>query len=111
MCEYLEITIHDNDFSEALRLVGKHLYQIFSETQFPNNEKDLESIKPLVTQLLDVSHRLYSCSNKSYMKYFDVRLKLKFVDFTDIPDWNNYESIYIPLFKYDINKQPKIILR
>lgn len=111
MCEYLEITIHDNDFSETLSLVGKHLYQIFSETQFPNDEKDLESIKPLVTQLLDVTHGLYSCSNESYMKYFDVRLKLKFVDFADIPDWNNYESIYIPLFKCTVENQLKIILR
>ena len=43
------------------------------------------------------------CSNLAFgenrLNMFMKNLDLKIVDFTDIPNWDNYETMYIPLFE------------
>lgn len=44
-----------------------------------------------------LQHRDY---RETSIDYFDC--KLEFVNFLDIPEWDNNESIYIPMFYGDI---------
>lgn len=43
------------------------------------------------------------CPNLAFgenrLNMFMKNLDLKIVDFTDIPNWDNYETMYIPLFE------------
>lgn len=105
MSKYLRITIHDNDFISDLQIVGETLKNIFDfEDKYPT-EDDLPKIKEYISNLcwsihnLDNFYRWKDTSvdfSETPMKIFDVDLAI--VDYTDIPDWNNSEDVYIPLF-------------
>lgn len=99
--KYLRVTIHDNDFSEPLRLVGDILHEIFySEDNYPT-EQHLPILKERIKYLW---HSIYMTQDSMRIcsagpvdaSYFEPHLE--FVDSTDIPDWDNGESIYIPMF-------------
>lgn len=99
--KYLRITIHDNDFTSTLKMVGELLYDIFqSEGRYPT-EEDFQGMKEIIKHLwfgADMAQDLmrWNKIDSPDMKYFEPRLE--FVDFVSIPDWDNYESIYIPMF-------------
>lgn len=99
--KYLRITIHDNDFSFSLEWIGELLYKIFyTEDNYPTEDKLLtlkEHIKHLWhrTHMIQNLMRWQSAGNLDD-GYFEPHLE--FVDFADIPDWDNRESIYIPMF-------------
>lgn len=99
--KYLRVTIHDNDFTSSLKKVGTLLYNSFyMEDNYPTEEQlpELEeSIKHLwyganMTQAL----MRWGEITKVDISYFKPRLE--FVNYLDIPDEDNYESIYIPMF-------------
>lgn len=82
------------------------LYDIFIfEGRFPE-EDELPLLKKYIQPLWFSLHNLSSvmCWNKNSVgfketieKYFEPILE--FVDYVDIPDWDNDESVYIPMFK------------
>lgn len=99
--KYLRITIHDNDFSLSLEWIGEILYEIFCmEDNYPTEEK-LPMLKENIKHLW---HRVYTIQD--LMRWYragDVDADyfnphLEFVDYADIPDWDNHESLYIPMF-------------
>lgn len=108
--KYLRITINDNDFSSSLEKVANMLKNIFLyENKFPT-ENELEELKYTIklmwysihetTNIMrwkdtSVNHK-FSKDDK-YIEYFTPNLKI--VDYLDIPDWENYEVAYVPLFK------------
>lgn len=98
---YLRVTIHDNDFRSSLMCVGRLLQDMFwccerypTEEEFPELQEIIMHIWHRTDQLTDMlenhGHRL---SNATYFKP-----DLKFVLYSEIPDWDNSESIYIPMF-------------
>lgn len=103
---YLRVTMHDNDFWLSLEYLSKMLYDIFIfEGRFPE-EDELPLLKKYIQPLWFSLHNLSSvmCWNKNSVgfketieKYFEPILE--FVDYVDIPDWDNGESAYIPMFK------------
>ena len=104
--KYLRITMHDNDFSGSLELLVDMLYKIFigegrfpEEDEFPLFEK---YIQPLWFSLDNISHIIRWNKGSVGFKesaegYFEPTLE--FVDYLNIPDWDNGESIYIPMFE------------
>lgn len=99
--KYLRITIHDNDFSMSLEWIGELLYEIFyTEDNYPTEEQ-LPMLKEHIKYLW---HRTYMIQDlmrwnsvgDDDANYFNPHLE--FVDYADIPDWDNRESIYIPMF-------------
>ena len=99
--KYLRITIHDNDFRLSLEWIGELLYEIFwTEDNYPTEER-LPMLKEYIKHLWHSTYvihdfmRWYPAGNvnEDYFKPY-----LEFVDFADIPDWDNGESIYIPMF-------------
>ena len=106
--KYLLITIHDNDFTSYFMELGEILYHIFiSEGTFPT-EEDIPELKELIKHLWYSVHNIdmlmrwkntsveYKRMDKIYYFYPDVKI----IDHLDIPEWENGEKIYIPLFKY-----------
>ena len=102
--KYLRVTIHDNDFmcfAESLMESIQYMFKFFNF--YPKTEEDLNRLKPAIANLwnsfymLDTACRQMNVENRLDM--FEKILDLEIVDFNDIPDWDNYESMYIPLFK------------
>ncbi len=104
--KYLRVTIHDNDFWHSLSLLADMLYEIFiEECRFPE-EDELPLLKKYIRPLWFSLHNLNSVMrwNKNSVgfketieEYFEPTLE--FVDYVDIPDWDNDESVYIPMFE------------
>ena len=102
---YLRITIHDNDFTNSLEHVANTLNAVFkSEGRYPE-EDELPLLKKYVQSLWFSIDNISDILrwNKTSVKFKENSEKiyepeLKFVDYLDIPEWDNYESVYIPMF-------------
>lgn len=103
--KYLRVTIHDNDFTNSLLLVGGLLKQVFKyEGKYPI-EQDFDILKETIKHIWYGTRGIMNqlCFGKCILygiDYFEPHLE--FVDFEDIPDWDNSESIYIPMFDGEI---------
>lgn len=99
--KYLRVTIHDNDFRRSLDMISELLYEIFQlEGKYPT-EEDLPILKEYIKHLWFGTHMTNSLMrwgkcNAIGIGYFEPHLE--FVDYLDIPDWDNAESVYIPMF-------------
>lgn len=112
--KYLRITMHDNDYIKYIEYVSELLKNIFDKECF-NFKYELCSISeddfPILKEM--IKHALYAVNNiinklsKRSLEYQENLLSnfecdLEFVDYLDIPDWDNYQSVYIPLFDGEI---------
>lgn len=109
---YLRVTLHDNDFTSYWRELGEAIQSIirFECNNFKNKkleERDLGEIKPYIEMLWWSIDSLSSHfrwkdthidSSPTIQDYFK-GVNIEIVDFLDIPDWDNGESIYIPLYE------------
>ena len=103
---YLKVTIFDNDFYASQQLVGKVLQEIFLRDGYPTTES-LPLLKDYVGQLWyaihNIQHILDShaqfCRSEDETPLHVFQPELQIADYTEIPDWNNAEDIYIPLFE------------
>ena len=105
MSKYLRVTIHDNDFTSSLRIACEAFYQLcYEENRYPDEEdfpiirkyfshvwSGLDSLQNLL-RWKDISIE-YKSSSMTYLNP-----ELSFVVFENIPDWDNHESVYIPMF-------------
>lgn len=100
--KYLRVTIHDNDYRGSLRLMGRLLYELFyHEDKYPTEEQF-----PVLKEC--IKHLWFSTEmTQDLMRWGDIvsllpidefEPHLEFVNYQDIPDWDNGESIYIPMF-------------
>ena len=104
--KYLRITMHDNDFWFSLTLVADMLYKIFNfEGRFPE-EDELPLLKKYIQSLWFSLDNISDvmCWNKNSVSFKETAEKhfeptLEFVDYLDIPEWDNDESVYIPMFE------------
>lgn len=104
--KYLQITMHDNDFWYSLTQLADILYKMFIiNGRFPE-EDELPLLKKYIQSLLFSIHNINSilCWNKNSVGFKETIEKhfeptLKFVNYLDIPDWDNDESIYVPMFE------------
>lgn len=107
------VTMRDNDFSMSLELLGETLSHVFSIYEYPNSKEDLERIKEYVQNIVwgihNISHAfLGKYSWTTPLSIFDCDLSI--VDEHDIPEWDNAESIYIPMFEFE-GEEARILLR
>lgn len=100
--KYLHITLHDNDFSIELESVGELVRNMFEWFGSPK-ETDLENLRVLVQNFLYNANKLHDLLDGSNIEvkpeYFLPTVEI--VDETDVPDWDNSESIYISLDNSD----------
>ena len=112
---YLVVRIGDNDFTTFAEALAKALSAMFYLYDYPKTEADLELLKVPVARLwaaLDIVNDVMKkvedpkwpsepSNFDSIFYYMKGRISLKFVDFADLPDDDNHESICIPLFETD----------
>lgn len=104
MRKYLRVTIFDNDFMDELEDAAYILYGAFySYDKYPT-EKDFPYLEKCIRNIMSSSY----CINilcrgdknlpdtEAYDEYFIPKLSI--IEEIDIPEWENYECIYIPLF-------------
>lgn len=104
--KYLRVTMHDNDFWFSLTLLADMLYEIFNkEGRFPE-EDELPLLKKFVRPLWFSLHNISGIMrwNKNTVGFTESVEELftpilEFVDYLDIPEWDNNESVYIPMFE------------
>lgn len=98
--------MHDNDFTGSLIIIADILYKIFiGEGRFPE-EDELPILKKYIQSLWFSLHNISSIMrwNKNSVSFKETVEKhfeptLEFVDYLKIPDWDNDESVYIPMFE------------
>ena len=98
--------MHDNDFTGSLIILANILYEIFiGEGRFPE-EDQLPTLKKYIQALWFSLHNISSIMrwNKNSVDFKETIEKhfeptLEFVDYLDIPNWDNDESVYIPMFE------------
>ena len=117
---YLVIRIGDNDFTSFAESVANALTAMFYTYDYPKDNEDLEMLKEPIARmwasvsiLNDVMKKVedpqwprthFQCqrTNEDFDRIFEYmkgRLSLRIVDFSELPSWDNYESICIPLFE------------
>ena len=105
---YLKVTIHDNDFKYDVEFVANMLNAIF---QFFDAAKksiidNLFQLQNCIKELLYQTHSImnlvdrYNSGISVPIDYFEPKLEV--VTYNDIPDWDNGESVYVPLFEGSI---------
>ncbi len=101
--KYLRITVHDNDFTTDLIDVAEILYKIFQNKGRYPKEDELDLLKEYVEHLWYAIHNIRSIMSRNEscvgFTHSDIGLfehKLEFVYCQDIPDDDDYKSIYIP---------------
>lgn len=107
---YLKVTIHDNDFSYDLQKTCELVYEICREYNSYPTEEGLLILREAIKHMLfgvQTASRLMSWSeyykhNSDIIDYFDLCLNLEFVNCECVLDfeWDNGESIYVPMFDY-----------
>lgn len=98
---YIRIRFGDSHFHFPLIKVAKFIYEYFQfeEDAYPTTEEDLEELQDIVKGLLYQRYRLSHYKEADYPieeEYF-VPI-IQFVKYSDILDWDNGESAYIPMF-------------
>lgn len=110
---YLVIRLGDNDFTSFAESVASVLMAMFYTYDYPKNDEDLEMLKEPIARMWASVSILNDVMKKiedrkwpgtpnnfdSLFEYMKERLSLKIVDFSELPTWDNYESICIPLFE------------
>ena len=102
--KYLRITMYDNDFTHSLLQLADILYEIFCTTRFPE-ENELPILRNYVQHLWFSLHNINGVVwNKNSDDFKETCFELfsphlEFVDYLDIPDWNNDYDVYIPMFE------------
>lgn len=107
---YLHITISDRDFWYQMESVCNLLYDIFYYHSYYPNEEDLPILKEHMKHLLYESYCVEKLMDKECgarrpnvgVEYFNPRME--FMLSSDIPDWDNGESYYIPMFDDECGK-------
>lgn len=105
MAKYLHVTVRDNDFRHELEYACENMYEMFQmENHFPT-EEDFPALKHIFSHMIYSFYQSinvlrwgeFSLERMAYnLTYFTPNLE--FVEFENIPDWDNSESCYIPMF-------------
>ena len=105
--KYLRIKIRNNDFIYSLKTISELIYKIFqTEDNYPT-EEDFSYLKEYIKHLCFGEYMIGDliCLGELFndnINIDDFEPYLEFVDYLDIPDWDNYESVYIPMFVGEI---------
>lgn len=102
--KYLRITIYDNDFMDELENAAWILWQSFGCYEKAPTEKDFPYLEKCIRNIMSSSYCVnILCRGDENLPDTDTCYeyfipKLSIVKREDIPDWENYECIYVPLF-------------
>lgn len=106
---YLRITIHDNDFITSLEYIAHTLNELFQNVGRYPEEDELPLLKEYVQSLWFSVDNIWQIMrwNKNSVGFSEnpkriFKPVLEFVEYEDIPDWDDNSSVYIPMFNTNI---------
>lgn len=103
-CEYLAVTLHDNDFITELRLMAECIISLpiidLTKINESASSEDMDKIALSIQYLLCgiYNGNLAFGYTNNYIALERFKPDMKIVDFFDIPEDDNRQSVYIPLF-------------
>ena len=101
-CKYLEITIHDNDFTNELYFIAEDITKLLDYMGGTYKIHDMNKLSVAIQHMWYGMYRAMQALDRPYIDTTTVdyfKPDLRIVDFFDINDWENRENLYIPLFK------------
>ena len=105
MNKYLKITNDDNDFVVSLGRVAVILYEIFQPEQRYPTEDELPLLKEYIKCLWFSVHNVHDFMrwNKNFSGFHETKKEifmpvLEFVAYSDIPEFGDTDSAYVPMF-------------
>lgn len=106
---YLKLSIHDNDYWYIIERVSESLSEIFYFLDITPNilKNKLPQLKIYIQDMLYTTYTMCFLlegrdkdEELTSRDYFEPDLEI--VDYLDIPDWDNGENAFIPLFDADV---------
>ena len=106
--KYLKVTLHDNDFTSIIEFSSMLLHELIDffdgYGSYNISDEDLLKLKDDIHHLLYATYRIYNYffhrKRDTPFEYFKPDLEI--IDYLNIPEWDNCESVFIPLFKGEI---------
>lgn len=102
--KYLKVTIHDRDFSDELRSAVEIVHDYFWMYEKYPTEKDFPYLGQCIKNLINDAYcvRAFACEYDNLPNFNEKNSyflpALSIVKEKDIPNWENGECYYIPLF-------------
>lgn len=101
--KYLKVTIHDNDFTSYADIMAKAIMDMLNWLQWKPTEESLDKLKPAIANIWNGFQMLRQAidtrQDSNIYDYIMEHLDLSIEEFGNIPDFDNYEDLYIPLFE------------
>ena len=106
---YLKLSIHDNDYWYIIERVSESLSEIFYFLDITPNilKNKLPQLKIYIQDMLYTTYTMCFLlegrdkdEELTSRDYFEPDLEI--VDYLDIPNWDNGENAFIPLFDADV---------
>lgn len=103
---YVQLTIHDNDFWATIEFVSELLRSLIDYFghygSYDITDEDLQQLKDDIQHLLYGTYRIHNYlfhRERDYPSFDYFKPTVKIVDYLDIPDWDNNQSVFVPLFE------------
>lgn len=101
--KWLRITVHDNDYTGFGRILGEAIQKMIFWRGERIREDNVEEYREAISELWAAFQKFdnvgLQLDNNIDAEFFKANMVMKIVDDGNI-EADNYESIYIPMFKY-----------
>lgn len=101
--KWLRITVHDNDYTGFGRILGEAIREMIFWRGEQIREDNIEEYREAIAELWSAFQKFDNVglvlNNDVDAEFFKANMVMKIVDDGNI-EADNYESIYIPMFKY-----------
>ena len=101
--KWLRLTIHDNDYTVFGRILGEAIRKMIFWRGEQIQEDDVEGYREVIAELWSAFQKFdnvgLQLDNNIDVEFFKANMVMKIVGDWDIEAYN-YETIYIPMFKY-----------
>lgn len=101
--KWLRLTVHDNDYTGFGRILGEAIREMIFWRGEQIREDNIEEYREAIAELWEAFQKFdnvgLQLDNNIDAEFFKANMVMKIVDDGNI-EADNYESIYIPMFKY-----------
>lgn len=101
--KWLRITVHDNDYTVFGRILGEAIQEMMFWRGEQIREDNIEEYREVIAEMWAAFQKFDNVglvlNNDVDAEFFKASMDMKIVDDGNI-EADNYEAIYIPMFKY-----------
>lgn len=101
--KWLRITVHDNDYTGFGRILGEAIREMIFWRGEQIREDNIEAYRKEIAEMWAAFQKFdnvgLQLDRDTETEFFKVNMVMEIIEDSDI-EADNYESIYIPMFKY-----------